>query len=138
MSDERTPHVGEIWRTAGGITAAAVRRADGWHWTNGERCTNQERRPLDLLGYSVEYVDNLRSDRRPQDVLREAALIVTTHGRGYSAWDCEALADDLDREDAEEADRDRMIEAAARVMLGEEAAALYDAGMLREAVTGDE
>lgn len=96
----------------------------------------------------------LRSDRRPQDVLREAALIVSTHGVGYSAGDCDALADALDREDAEEESRDRLIEAAARVMVGEdgwaestpqaredalwEAAALYDAGMLRDAVTGDE
>ncbi len=54
-----------------------------------------------------------RSDRRPQDVLREAALIVTTHSRGYSAWDCEALADDLDRE---EVDRDRLIERAASII----------------------
>ena len=157
MSDERTPHVGEIWETVVSRynPEAAVLREGGWHWLgSGSRCVEQERRPLSLLGYTAEYVDNLRSDRRPQDVLREAALIVSTHGAGYSSWDCEALADDLDREDAEEADRDRLIEAAARVMVGEdswaeitpaaredalwEAAALYDAGMLREAVTGDE
>ena len=127
MSDERTPQVGEIWETVVSRynPEAAVLREGGWHWLgSGSRCVEQERRPLSLLGYTAEYVDNLRSDRRPQDV---------------------------DREDAEEADRDRMIEAAARVMLGEdswaestpqaredalwEAAALYDAGMLREAVT---
>lgn len=107
------------------------------------------RKPQDVLREAAEIIDAL--DRRPANTT--PVLVDTSHGpsRWYAL---RAAADHLEREHAETTKRDRLIEQAARVMLGDdnwaetdaagradtlwEAAALYDAGMLREAVTGDE
>ncbi|UQE74215.1 hypothetical protein MYK68_16005 [Gordonia sp. PP30] len=166
MSDP-TPRPGEIWLTAlpNGSQDTTEYRATGWHWpVSGARCSIHNRKPIRRIGFTAP-----PADRKPQDVLREAAEIIDALDRrpanttpvlvdtshGPSRWYAlRAAADHLEREHAETTKRDRLIEHAARVMLGDdswaeitpaaredalwEAAALYDAGMLREAVTGDE
>ncbi|UQE73857.1 hypothetical protein MYK68_14070 [Gordonia sp. PP30] len=83
MTAPTEPRPGEIWLTAlpNGSQDTTEYRATGWHWpVSGARCSIHNRKPIRRIGFTAP-----PADRKPQDVLREAALIVSTHGIGYSA-----------------------------------------------------
>lgn len=67
---EHDPQPGELWWTDAGTL---VWCEDGWHWTGGRRCENQDWIGRRLVGYTVEYVEKLRAERDADAAARDNA-----------------------------------------------------------------
>ncbi len=67
---ELDPQPGELWWTDAGTL---VWCEDGWHWTGGRRCENQDWIGRRLVGYTVEYVEKLRAERDAAVAARDNA-----------------------------------------------------------------
>lgn len=80
---EHDPQPGELWRTIGGDVVEMCE--DGWRWPGGMRSVTQNHAPDLLVGYTREYVENLRAER---DQTREYGETVERH---YNATNAELV-----------------------------------------------
>ncbi|WP_448222419.1 hypothetical protein [Gordonia iterans] len=139
MSEKSSPRPGEIWRyecpmigDRVGVVGAAGRAT----MIDGDNNIPRDARPVDLIGYRAWCVDLLRSEleagrddpidwnatcflneiaeREPWRVLREVDKLIRGHWNfdGNDSGRLLALADEFEREHAEKAKRDRLIEEA--------------------------